>query len=639
MASLLIRYISLKKRIYSGYLVTGILSFVIAFLSYGSLTTLANDFRSVITFNRHVEKIVAFSAHMSDMQRQALIYTSSGHNAAGERVGEIYTHMLQEIANIEGMEELNTYRYIQEAKVYLHSYYTTFQEVQKQRAIQQRLVRKEFREHATKAQSLIEERITALQANNNERTLQYYQMMNFLLLIEKNAYRYFDSLDSTFVQLATESLQETGQVIKALLKTPQDDQAQLEEIDSVLARYESSFLEAVQRTRGYLYLVNVVMAAQAYETIYQAERLSIMIAKNSDQLQEQMLERASAISHFLLFLSGILLLFISLFSFLIIKSITKPLNRLTQTFQRLASGSSEAEIPKYILKDELGELTRAAGSFKQKNIALEESRKELSRSNEELEQFVYTVSHDLKSPIVTSMGFISIIRKLADQGKYEQAVAKLDKVVKANERMSQLIRDLLELSRVGRMDMEKKEIDLNELLASFAETQNMRLQAENFSFAITSTLPVIYANESRILQIFENILSNSMKYVLNDKGGRLEIYATEDEKWWYIFCKDNGPGIPTEYHEKIFGLFYRLDSQAEGTGVGLAVVKKIMKFHGGDVQVKPQAQGEGAVFRLTFPKLPKHEPTVELQGQTCVSARCLPDIKGRTDRFALTESY
>jgi signal transduction histidine kinase len=330
-----------------------------------------------------------------------------------------------------------------------------------------------------------------------------------------------------------------------------------------------------------------------------------MIAGRSEYIQERMLENITTIFHFLLFSAISLLLFIGFFSFFISRSITVPLNRLTQTFRRLASGSSEAEIPEYVLRDELGELTIAAGSFKQRNIALEESRKELKRSNEELEQFVYTVSHDLKSPIVTSMGFIGIIRKLASQGKYEQAVAKLDRVASANERMSQLIRDLLELSRVGRMDMAKKLLDLNKLLSNFAESQTIRLRSSGFSLLIASDLPVIYANESRTLQVFENILSNTLKYAHNEEGGMLEIHAAGDEDWWYIFCKDNGPGIPLEYHEKIFGLFYRLDANAEGTGVGLAVVKKIMKFHGGDIQVEPQTEGAGTVFRLTFPK---HQP-------------------------------
>ncbi|WLE95169.1 MAG: HAMP domain-containing sensor histidine kinase [Candidatus Electrothrix communis] len=590
------------KRIYSGYFVTGIVALVIALLSYGSLRKLVGDFHSVITFSRYAEEIMSFSSQMSEMQRQALIYIYSGHNAAGDRVGEVYVGMLEGIGQIKGEEQLDTRDYLQETKKYLHTYYNSFQEVRTQRDIQQRLVRREFRKQATKAQLLIEERIANLQENDIDRTLQYYRMLNFLLQIEKNAYRYFDSLDGSFVHAATESILETREVIDTLLQQPQSDFERLEEITAVLASYESSFLEAVQRTRGYLYLVNVVMSAQAYETIYQAKRLSSMISGRSEYLQEQMLDNITAISRFLFFSAISLLLFIGFFSFLISRSITVPLNRLSQTFRRLASGSSEAEIPEYVLRDELGELTIAAGSFKLRNIALEESRKELRRSNEELEQFVYTVSHDLKSPIVTSMGFISIIRKLASQGKYEQAVAKLDRVVSANERMSQLIRDLLELSRVGRMDMAKKLLDLNELLTVFAENQSIRLRNAGFSFLLMTDLPVIYANESRILQVFENILSNAFKYAHNEAGGRLEIHAAEDEDWWYIFCKDNGPGIPSEYHKKVFGLFYRLDVDTEGTGVGLAVVKKIMKFHRGDIQLEPQTEGEGAVFRLIFPK-------------------------------------
>ncbi len=321
MISLLMRKIPLKKRIYSGYLVTGILALVIALLSYGSLSTLAGDFHSVITFSRYAEEIISFSAQMSEMQRQALIYIYSGHNAAGERVGEVYTDMLEGIRQIEGEEQLDTLDSLQETKKYLHTYYDSFQEVRTQREMQQRLVRREFRKQATKAQLLIEERITSLQENDIDRTLQYYRMLNFLLQIEKNAYRYFDSLDGSFVHAATESIQETREVIDTLLEQPVGsfdnfgDFERLEEIASVLARYESSFLEAVQRTRGYLYLVNVVMSAQAYETIYQARQLSSMISGRSEHLQEQVIGNITAIARFLFFSAISLLLFIGFFSY------------------------------------------------------------------------------------------------------------------------------------------------------------------------------------------------------------------------------------------------------------------------------------------------------------------------------------
>ncbi|XOF32514.1 MAG: ATP-binding protein [Candidatus Electrothrix sp. YB6] len=330
-----------------------------------------------------------------------------------------------------------------------------------------------------------------------------------------------------------------------------------------------------------------------------------------------MLDDISSTLYFLLFSTGGLLCVLCVFSSLVSRSIAFPLNQLTGTFRVLAAGSSDASIPEYRLRDELGELTAAAESFKQRNIALEESRKELRRSNKELEQFVYTVSHDLKSPIVTSMGFISIIRKLAGRGKYEKAVARLDRVVSANERMSQLIKDLLELSRVGRMETGKQPLDLNELLSTFAENQSIQLENADFTFVTASNLPVVYANESRILQVFENILSNALKYACNENesenenGGKLEITADEDEDWLYIYCRDNGPGIPPEYHEKIFGLFYRLHSGGDGTGIGMAVARKIMKFHDGDIRLEPQSgvAGEGAIFRLMFPKdaLSRHQ--------------------------------
>ena len=178
----------------------------------------------------------------------------------------------------------------------------------------------------------------------------------------------------------------------------------------------------------------------------------------------------------------------------------------------------------------------------------------------------------------------------------------LDKVVKANERMSQLISDLLELSRVGRIDMDKKLLDLNALLADFTRNQTERLKAAQFTLLIGPKMPTVQANESRTLQVFENILSNALKYVRTESEARcLEISATEDAQWYHIYCADNGPGIPAEYREKIFGLFYRLDVNTEGTGIGLAVAKKIMKFHGGDIRAEERL-GPGAVFHLTFPK-------------------------------------
>jgi signal transduction histidine kinase len=603
MTNFLLQAIGLKKRISFGYIITGLITLIIVLLSYGVLNRLSGDFREIVRFSQHSADNMAALAQMSEMQRQALIYIYEGHGAAGDQVDALYESMLDKITWGHGLGQEEIDSIVTAAKAYLNAYHDTFAEVRKQREIQKHLVRSEFRIHASRAQYLIEELAYGTEEAYTSLHLEYHRMLNALLQVEKNAYRYFDSLDAEFVKAATASIQETRNMLAALLgASPLPDVELLEEIVAVLHRYESSFLEAVQRTRGYLYLINVVMAAQAYETIYQSKKLSQLMLSESERIQQEVLQKIESTVLILLLSSLVLLLFIGLFSYTIGRSITVPLKRLTRTFKLLTSGSADAEIPAYRLHDELGDLTRAAASFKQKNIELEANKKELERSNDELEQFVYTVSHDLKSPLVTSMGFIGIIRKLAKDGKHDQALSHLDRVVKANERMSQLINDLLELSRVGRIDMDKKRLDLAELVQDFASNQKERLAAARFTLIVEPGLPVIHANESRTLQLFENILSNALKYAHTpEREGRLIIRASSDGQWHHIYCIDNGPGIPKEYREKIFALFYRLDVHTEGTGIGLAVAKKIMKFHGGDIWAESWPD-TGAVFHITFPK-------------------------------------
>jgi signal transduction histidine kinase len=585
------RALSLKKRIVFGYILTGAVACVIVLLAWGTFERFAADLHHIVQFSRQAADSMTFAAQMSEMQRKALIYICEGHDSAGDEVSTVYEQMIKSIDQNRGLPEADAAAVL--AGTHLEAYYNAFQEVRQQRDIRERLIKIDLRTYATRAQQLIEE---LTRQEDRAKRLECARMLNAFLQIEKNAYRYLDSLDGQFIRAAIANLQETRSMLGIF-----SNQQRTADLAAVLNQYESAFLEAVQRTRGYLYLINVVMAAEAYETMYQVHKLAKIMSGASERTQQEVTAHISSRLRLLLLTSGLLLLFIVLFSWIITKSITRPLNRLTRTFNRLAAGSSEADIPRYPLEDELGALTKAAASFKARNIELETSKQELERSNDELEQFVYTVSHDLKSPIVTSMGFIGIIRKLADQGKAEQAVKMLDKVVKANERMSQLISDLLELSRVGRIDMDTKLLDLNLLLADFARSRNEVLAQEQFRLIIEPGLPTILANESRILQIFENVLSNALKYANKERNGCLRISSYSDAAWHHILCADNGPGIPDEYHEKIFGLFYRLDVNIEGTGIGLAVAKKIMKLHGGEIQIENGLEG-GAVFHLAFPK-------------------------------------
>lgn len=262
----------------------------------------------------------------------------------------------------------------------------------------------------------------------------------------------------------------------------------------------------------------------------------------------------------------------------------------------------ELEMVNDSLNEEIEKRKRSEDALKSYQAKLEANRRELARSNEELEQFVYTVAHDLKAPLVTSMGFIRMIKDFAEKGEYKKAISKLDQVIQANTRMGQLINDLLELCRVGRIAEEKQYLDMNVILKSFKESLRNRLEKEGFNLVLESAYPTIYANESRVLQVFENLMSNAYKYGRSASGENVvKIGSRENEDEYLFSITDNGQGIPREYHEKIFGLFYRLDNDMDGTGVGLAVVRKVLQFHEGRVWVESEV-GKGATFWLAFPK-------------------------------------
>ena len=169
-----------------------------------------------------------------------------------------------------------------------------------------------------------------------------------------------------------------------------------------------------------------------------------------------------------------------------------------------------------------------------------------------MEQFVYTVSHDLKSPLVTSMGYIGMIKDMAAAGDYEIAFQKVDRLAKSNERMDQLISDLLELSRVGRTDQDCCDLDPKIVLDKVLDLIDGKVRDGQLSIINQGPLPMIYANESRVMQVFENLITNAIKYVKNPQGAKLQISGIEKENSVLIVVEDNGPGVPEEHRERVF---------------------------------------------------------------------------------------
>lgn len=614
MIQYLINHVRLQHRIYASFIAATIVIVAIILITYAVFARIDRDLRDFILSSKQSRIDLQLTAQVAELYRLSLTFTYEGHRSAAEQVTHSYQNLMQQIDQTLQQDSPSVKTILTTIKHRLESYYMAFEQLKQQRDLRQQLINVEFRNNASNVEELINQ-LLENSSNSLAVQLEIKSILNSLLLVEKNVFRYLDSLDASYITAAKYNLNHVVDRLNALNQTENSSHATIHQALHKLDQYQRSYIKAVQHMRGYLYLINVVMAAEAYEINFQSKKLSSLIVSEMRSKEESIRNSQAEALSILAMSASLLLSLLIVLSYSIGQSISIPIMRLTETFRQLTNGSGNAKIFSYPVVDEISQLSQAAAAFRDKNTqteklltrsiqltqALEKNRLALERSNDELEQFVYTVSHDLKAPMVTSMGFIGIIRKLADQGKYDQAIQKLDKVTSSIERMGQLTNDLLELSRIGRIDVDMKKIDLNILLKQLAQSQQEQLQSAGLQFIVQSRLPVIVGNESRILQLFENIVSNAIKYARNpEETPVLEIGSIIEQDHHLIYCKDNGPGIELAFQQKVFALFYRLDTQPEGTGIGLAIAKKVMRSHGGDIWIESTG-GKGTTFWLKFP--------------------------------------
>ena len=231
--------------------------------------------------------------------------------------------------------------------------------------------------------------------------------------------------------------------------------------------------------------------------------------------------------------------------------------------------------------------------------------RQLEAQNAELERFTYTVSHDLKAPLVTIRGFLGFISKDAAAGDLDRLEQDLGRIEGAAAKMSELLEDLLQLSRIGRKVNPPQKASMNQLIAEALELISGRSSQRGVEVEVAPNLPEIYGDRARILEMLQNLLDNAVKYLGDTASPRVEVgVSTPPDGEPVFFVRDNGIGIESAYLEKIFGLFERLDAETEGTGIGLALVRRIVEIHGGRIWVESEGRGKGSTFFFTLPGLP-----------------------------------
>jgi len=231
---------------------------------------------------------------------------------------------------------------------------------------------------------------------------------------------------------------------------------------------------------------------------------------------------------------------------------------------------------------------------------LQSANEQLQKEVAELERFTYTISHELKTPIITIKGYLGSIEKDLQNGNYERAQKDIPRVSTASDRLYETISDLLELTRIGRIVNPPEEVDLVKLAHEALEAVHGRFQLHNIPVQVSPDLPAVYGDRVRLREVYENLIENAAKHLGDQPAPRIEIgYRNGNGRTFFV--RDNGIGIEEKYHARIFGLFEKLDPKSEGTGVGLALVKRIIETHGGKIWVESDGLGKGSTFCFTIP--------------------------------------
>jgi signal transduction histidine kinase len=319
---------------------------------------------------------------------------------------------------------------------------------------------------------------------------------------------------------------------------------------------------------------------------------------SADKLRDNLLKLS------LLFLTAVIFV-----AFYLAKTISRPIKNLTATSKIIAGGELGVRVS-VESDDEIGEMAR---SFNKMTDSLVEEKALLEKANKELDSFVYTVSHDLRTPLYGIQGMAKIFQREFYENVNNQGKELFERIMSATERMKTLIDDLLKLSRISRIKNPYEDTDIGQIIKSIQARLDFEIKKKNVELAVCDNMPVVHCDRIKIEEAFYNLINNAIKFSSkNNPTPKVQIGYAKRDQVHEFYVKDNGIGIDKKNHSEIFGIFKRLHSSSEyeGSGAGLAIVKKIVEDHGGSIWVDSEP-GKGATFYFTVPADLKEKASAE----------------------------
>lgn len=597
---------SLRSKIYIGFAAVVSLVVAIGLIGYIGAAQLQDstiEMRRISDVNSQVLKI---DRDVQELQLRVGRYVASGHVALRDDIVELNNDLIRAIREAEESQTDPEMRDLFERmSQQLPEYKTHFDSVIEERLIRADLVQSQLPRQARQIQTLLDRlRSRTAETASAENRLALLHCEAMFAQGEQSLLRYYVAPDFAHAANATKNLEAARASLDDMDLS--NDVAPLRaELAAELKEYQRIGIRAVQATRSYLHLVNVVMAGEASEVAWFSQKLKQSSGEQRDRISDKVAATTRNVQRWTGMGIGITLVLTLLIAGRLAMLILRPITELTGTFQQLAAGETLVTVPGTQRKDEIGQMAKAAEVFSDRNRKnremLEQSERlteELRATNDDLDSFAYVASHDLKSPLRGIQQLTNWIEEDSGHLLPEKSLKHVRSLQTRVARMELLLNDLLNFSRVGRIKTEREHVQLEQLLQGIVELTD---NPDKVKIEWQQPLPNLDTLRMPLEQALLNLIGNAIKH--NDKGAQGVVRVTCDEHPdHYVFqVRDNGPGIEPQYHERVFKMYQRLgNTKAEGTGMGLAIVKKQIETIGGkiDIVTNPDA---GVTFSFTWP--------------------------------------
>jgi signal transduction histidine kinase len=338
------------------------------------------------------------------------------------------------------------------------------------------------------------------------------------------------------------------------------------------------------------------------------DRLNTGLSPARADSREALRRNASVVWFWVFFTSFVTLASLAFVARRLRGEVVLPLQGLAGRVREVSRGDFDREVSS-AGADEVQSLAEDVEAMRARIVAelaaLQDAETDLRRSNTELEQFAYVASHDLQEPLRKVASFCQLLQQRYGGQLDARADQYIAFAVDGATRMQDLINDLLAFSRVGRLEQQpQSEVDTDALVARARADLERAIEENDASVVVEGPLPTVHGDPSLLRTVFQNLIGNAIKFRREDEPPRVELSAVRDGEFWRFRCADNGIGIEAEYAERIFVIFQRLHprSQYDGTGIGLAMCRKIVEYHGGRMWLETDnGSGPGSTFYFTLP--------------------------------------